>query len=286
MRGGPLRVLAIAGLLMAGVACTPESDAVDLEDWCPTFGGNSLPTCSSLHDNDPALRLPSNEQVGVVTRGGAMLMTSAGSLPLDLGPEAIDAGISGSGRAQYATSLYIATIKNGTVTAMTRVAAVEEDAVLTSVLGGKAMEGTIGQHLGPDSYSFDETLPVRIELADTAADGKLMGRITNAEASVSAADGSCLPALSASPGNPLVDNLYAADVWLTRAPSMHVAFDDELVLHWNETFTGMGTGFYPSLATLTGADPLADTWDVVLHGNPLYGPSLSLRLVEGGGGSC
>jgi hypothetical protein len=229
--------------------------------------------------------LPSDAQIGVVVRGGAALVTSAGSLPLALGPDRIDAGISGSGRAEYATSLYQATIKNGTVTSMVSVAAVDENAVLTSMFGGRAMEGTITRLVDADTYSFDETLSIRIEFDDVAANDRLNGTIVNAGGGAVAADGNCLPALSRSTGNPLV-GFYTAEIWLTRAPSMHGPFDDQLVLHWNEWNSGMGVGFYPSLATLAGEDPLADTWEVVQHLDPVLGPSLSLRLVDGGGAPC
>jgi hypothetical protein len=40
----------------------------------------------------------------------------------------------------------------------------------------------------------------------------------------------------------------------------------------------MGEGFYPSLATLTGDDPLRRVWQVHQHGNPSSGPALRLRF--------
>ena len=62
---------------------------------------------------------------------------------------------------------------------------------------------------------------------------------------------------------------------------MHAPFTDQMVLQWEESSSGMGDTFYPSIATVFGHDPLGRSWGVVQHGNPSSGPSLTLQLATG-----
>jgi hypothetical protein len=48
----------------------------------------------------------------------------------------------------------------------------------------------------------------------------------------------------------------------------------------------MGNNIYPSVATAMGRDRLGQVWDVVQHGNPSSGPSLTLRLSQGHVSNC
>jgi hypothetical protein len=258
-------------LVASTVACEPDTD-LGLGDWCVQAGGPSIPECTQLHADEPALRMPGGGRIGAITRGGDAFVTADGSLPID--QSLVDRGFIGGSSGEYANALYKATIADGTVVDVERVATVNEDVLLAAVFGGVALEGTIGRWVTTDTYSFEETLPIRFEFDTVAADGKL-----------TAADGRCLAALSESDGNPLVGS-YTADVWIARVPGMHGPFDDELVLHWNESVSNMGPGFYPSVATLAGKDPLMPTWDTALHGNPSYGPPVSLAMVDGGGEAC
>jgi hypothetical protein len=58
---------------------------------------------------------------------------------------------------------------------------------------------------------------------------------------------------------------------------MHAAFADQMVLSWAPGGpTGMGPEFFPSVGTVLGLDALGKTWNIVLHGIPWRGPSLSL----------
>ena len=68
---------------------------------------------------------------------------------------------------------------------------------------------------------------------------------------------------------------------LERVPSMHVPYDDEMIVAWNDSSSGMGSAFFPSVATVLGHDPLGNTWDVVQHGTPNSGPALTLHLADG-----
>lgn len=86
----------------------------------------------------------------------------------------------------------------------------------------------------------------------------------------------------AGPG--LVVGGFTAKITLERSPSMHVAYDDDLVLKWKNGASTMGRAYSPSIATLLGGDPLDRTWHARLHGTPTAGPGVTLRLV--GGGTC
>ncbi len=71
-----------------------------------------------------------------------------------------------------------------------------------------------------------------------------------------------------------------------RVPGMHAMFDDEMVIVWNESTSNMGSGYYPSVATLLGGDPMAKEWTTIIHGTPTVGPAVNVHLVRGGGGTC
>lgn len=237
--------------------------------------------CTRPFDDGVAVRLPPERDgiaYGAVTRGGAAFVTVDGELPLDEA-QRLELGRT----TDYATTIYRATTQDGSLR-VTPAARVDEDALLTAVFGGARFEGRISVLESPDTYG-QPTAPVAITMEAEAADGRLRGRIDNATTAVAAADGSCLPSLSIGANAPLVDP-YTADIAIERHPSMHVPFGDELVLLWSSDLSNMGSAWYPSVATLFGEDPLGDRWEAFLHGNPVYGPALDLRLVDGGGGSC
>ncbi|WNZ07024.1 hypothetical protein [Streptomyces sp. 11x1] len=147
------------------------------------------------------------------------------------------------------------------------------------------MEGTIGVRTRQGDYASDATLPIRIAFAKSPVDGELTGKITNATRAVRSAKGSCFAPLNRTKANPLVGK-FTARITLERFSSMHAAFDDELLLRWSSSVSNMGHAYYPSIATLLGGDPLGRTWETTLHGTPSAGPSVTLRLVSGGGGTC
>jgi hypothetical protein len=71
-----------------------------------------------------------------------------------------------------------------------------------------------------------------------------------------------------------------------RFPGMHVVFDDEMLIVWNESVSNMGSGYYPSVATLLGGDPMDKKWTTLIHGTPNTGPAVDVHLVTRGGGTC
>lgn len=269
-----------------GTPSTPEST----DKLCPSSETrNGLTHCTKLFEDAKPIRLPSNpsdkQRYGALKRSGQAFYTRAGDVPLaDAAIKQLSKGVS-SGRAPYANTIYLATISNGAVTDLKPIADIAEDAVLDADFAGRVMEGTVGTLAGPDSFTSDKRLPIRVEFAEKATNGRLAGKIMNSTSGVRSADGVCLKPLAGLAANPLVGR-YTADIQIQRFPSMHGEFDDQLLLTWHEDVSNMGDGYYPSVATLLGGNPLDPTWETAIHGNPTAGPAVDLRLVKGGGGAC
>jgi hypothetical protein len=265
-------------------ACAP-TQGTDLSRACPrvTTSG-SLPECTVLHDGSMGLRLPAGtaeHPYGAISRGGESFITSDGT-KIQLKPK----GTAQESRTtDYASTVYRAEVTKGVVSALTPVLKISENAVLTHAFGSRILTGRISVRNDDGSYDFDRMLPVAIQLDEHASKDELGGTIANATRAVRLPSGRCLPSLSQTPANPLVDG-FTAKVSLARVPSMHVPFDDELILQWNESSSGMGSDFYPSIATVMGRDRLTPTWTVTQHGNPSSGPSLTLRLASGHVSTC
>lgn len=211
--------------------------------------------------------------VGAVVRGGEEFVTSTGAR-LKMSDSVRDSVLEGNA---YASSIYQAQVSDGTVMSVTPVLTVPSGVALTRVLGGAVLVGEITPYAGGDVYDTAGSLPVVVTL-DAAATGDLLhGTIANATSAVALSDGTCVPALAAAGSRNPLQGTFTSSLQLSRDPSMHTAFDDELVLHWADSSSGMGAGFFPSVATLMDADPLAATWEVGQHGNPVSGPGLVLQ---------
>jgi hypothetical protein len=288
-----VRRLATASVLVLSMTAwgsnTPSASESG-EKLCPKPGKrNGLTHCTKLFKGGKPIRLPGDpsdtQRYGAVKRSGDAFYTRAGDVRLS---DAVVKQLSkdaGSGHAAYANTIYLATISNGAVTKLKPIADISEDAVLDALFAGRVMEGTIDTLAGPDTYTSGKRLPIRIEFARKSTNGRLAGKITNSTGKVRRSDGACLKPLAGRASNPLVGP-YTANVEIQRFPSMHAQFDDELLLSWREGVNNMGRGFYPSVATLLGGDPLARTWETVIHGTPTAGPGVDLHFVKGGGGAC
>jgi len=271
--------------LALALAAGCRSDDADLSHTCAQMTtSGKLPTCTALYDGSVGLKLPTGNAkrpYGAVSRSGEWFITADGVKlrlkPRVARPEAHDTG--------YATTVFRAEVDDDVATALTPRLTVSEDAILDHTFGDKILFGQISVRSADGSYDLDHWQPVAIQLNGHAAKGELGGTIANADTAVKLPSGKCLPALDRSSANPLADGFTRA-VSLVRVPSMHVSFDDELVLQWNDSSSGMGNTFYPSVATAMGRDRIAGVWDVMQHGNPVSGPSLKLRLTTGHLSSC
>lgn len=249
-----------------------------------------LPVCTAPYSDGAALRLPAapsaDQGFGAFTRAGKGFVTADGTTHevadgvLDeVARSTEEAG--GTEYAAYGSTAYLATLEGGQVTAVVPALRIDRDALVKAVFAGTTMVGTISPADTPvdttsPTYSGDASLPVVITWSDQASDGQLAGTVANAAQGASVA-GTCAPALSSRPENPLLGG-FTASVGLLPYPSMHAGWDDELVLSWSDSSSGMGSAFYPSVATLMGADPVQGRWEVMQHGTPMSGPTLELGL--------
>jgi hypothetical protein len=286
---------ALAALVLAGcgngeASITPAGNSTSpkaLSGICAAFTQrNNIVHCTELFPGKKSIRLPSDpsrtQRYGALKRGSPTFHTRVGDLPL---ADSLAREFRGDVKNAYANTVYLATISKNTVTKIKPVVNIEENAVLRANFAGRAMEGTISVRTRKGDYSSEATLPVRIEFASSPVRGKLTGKITNATRAVRGAKGSCLAALNRTKANPLVEG-FTSKIAIVRVPSMHMAFDDQLVLEWTSAMSNMGQAYYPSIATLLGGDPLGRTWETSPHGVPWGGPAVNLRLVSGGGKAC
>jgi hypothetical protein len=288
--------LATAGLLTASLAACGSSPAPQPKPagspentgMCATSAKkNGIEHCTKLFPGNEPIRLPADpsatQTYGAMTRSGTAFHTRTGDLPL--APTMRDKlnRNEKSGEAEYANAIYLATIANGTVTDVKPVALIDENAIVGAFFAGRAMEGTIAAQVQPGVYG-GKPLPIRIEFVKDPANGKLKGRFVNATTGIRGADGTCIQALPKQ-GNPFTAS-FTPDIQLSRFPGMHTIFDDELLINWNDSTSNMGSGYYPSVATLLGGDPLDKEWKTGIHGTPTAGPAVDVHLVTGGGGTC
>ncbi|MDG5808594.1 hypothetical protein P9869_39320 [Streptomyces ossamyceticus] len=290
---GALAALVLAGCGTSQAAIVSHENSASpkaLSEICAaSTQRNGIVHCTKLFAGKKPIRLPGDpsriQRYGAFNRGEATFHTRGGDLPLAVAVAKQLKADAENGRTAYANTIYLATISKGTVTKIKPVADIDENAVLQAAFAGRVMEGTIGVRTRQGDYASRATLPVRIELAKSAVRGELIGKFTNATRAVRSANGSCFAPLNRTQANPLVGE-FTAKIAIERYSSMHVPFEDELLLKWSSTMSNMGQAYYPSIATLLGADPLGRTWEAPIHGTPSAGPHVSLRLVSGGGGTC
>ncbi|MDR6120099.1 hypothetical protein QE370_003283 [Aeromicrobium sp. SORGH_AS981] len=262
-------VAACAALVPAcSSAATPDRSAV-----CAAHTGHGAKTvCTKLYAGQRGLRLPTTDADhpwGGVARGGERFVTADGrALPMS------SSVINKLSRNHaYATTVYQADVTDGKVTALTPELRVSEDALLQHQFAGRTWIGTISTY-SKGSYDGAD-VPVVVKVDRHAKNGAIGATILNARKTVKV-DGRTYRALSKNRHDPLRGG-FTARSRIERVPSMHVPFDDELVWLWTSDSSGMGEGYFPSVPTLFGKDPLSRTWEIMQHGTPTSGPALDLR---------
>lgn len=256
----------------------PAQDA--LPGACAETRAGTPPLCTRLHATGTALRLPAGgaEVYGAVARGGRFVTASGRRLAMtDAVRTQVESG--------YASTVYTATIAGEQVTGVEPALRVRSDAIMERVFGSRVLMGKISVRTNSRSARFPAfsgrpTLPVVVEIGGDARGRRIRGTILNATRAVRVGS-RCAPALSRHRRNPLGDG-FTRRIAVERYPSMHMPFQDTVVLAWSRDSSGMGSGLYPSLATLFGHDPLRKRWSIVQHGAPSAGPALSLSLARPG----
>ncbi len=283
--GGPRRARAkgVALVFIVGASSTLAgcgSRSIDLAGACPKLDTSTkVPTCTALFDGQSGLKLTAGSRdapIGAVSRGGRFFIAADGTKFRMQAPKQFPT----STNTGYATTVYQATVDKGVAKSLKPLLRLSEGAILTHTFGARVLTGVISAHAADDAYDMRHNLPLVIQLASRARGNVLPGTIMNAHRGARLPSGRCIQRLPSGTRNPLVAG-YTSRVSLERVPSMHVPHDDELILAWNDSSSGMGNSFYPSVATVLGHDPLGTTWDVVQHGTPDSGPALTLRLADG-----
>lgn len=272
-RGGlALSTAAVALVLAAHPQVAPAQEG--LANACAEMEAGTLPVCTRLHATGTALRLPADGAAiyGAVGRGTKFVTASGRRLPMT---DAVRAQI----ESGYVSTVYEATVADDRIEGLEPVLRVRSDAIMERIFGSRLLVGRISARTGP-TFSGRPTLPVVIEVSSRARGRRIRGTILNGDRAVRVGK-QCAPALSRHPRNPLGRG-FTRRISVERYPSMHMPFQDALVLGWSRDSSGMGSGLYPSLATLLGHDALGKRWDIVQHGAPSAGPALSLSFARPG----
>ncbi|ALX04298.1 hypothetical protein [Aeromicrobium erythreum] len=254
-------------------ACSSSAATSDGATVCAEHTGHGAKTvCTKLYSGERGLHLPKTDKQhpwGGVARGGQRFITADGrALPMS------SSVTDKLGRNHaYASTVYQAVVTDGKVTSLTPELRVSENALLQHEFAGRTWVGKISTYSG-GSYG-EADAPVVVKVDRQAKNGAIGVTILNAKRTVKI-DGRTYHALSKNRHNPLRDGFTARST-IERVPSMHTAFDDEMVWSWGPSSSGMGEGFFPSVPTLFGKDPKARTWEVIQHGTPTSGPALDLH---------
>ena len=274
---GGLALCAVATMVfMAQPRETLAQD--DFQDACAEMQAGTLPVCTRLHATGAALRLPADGAAiyGAVD-GGAKFVTASGRRV------AMTDAVRSQVERGYASTIYKATISGDQITDLEPVLGVRSAAIMERSFGSRVLVGKISVRTSPrsarlKSFSGRPTLPLVIEVSRRARGRRIRGTILNADRAVRLGK-RCAPALSRHRRNPLGKG-FTRRIAVERRPGMHVPFQDALVFVWSRDSSGMGTGLYPSLASLFGHGATGKRWKIVQHGVPSAGPALSLSFAR------
>jgi hypothetical protein len=303
-----------SGQIDSGTLDAGPSDSACAKQTTEVLDGNSILVCLETYTTGPLVRLPADGMAssdGQIVYGAigqsadfkTQFITRTASYPLPEGEKSLLRIEADSLR--YAYYVYRAQIKDNAVQALTPVIRMD-DRVFQKQLAGLVLEGKIAAREriedGYTRYKFDmNELPIRIRLAanhDQEEADKLRGFpryalrgiIENANAAVTASDGSCLKSLASfGEKSPLFDAKGKVDqVTILRHPNMHGGLDDVFTLDWAEGVgaNNMGTGLFVSVPMLIATEmPVFSQADNLPHGTPWGGPGAELKVVATSGGS-
>jgi len=199
---------------------------------------------------------------------------------------------------RHVTTLYELTLQGGSVKSF-RPAVVFPESMFIAPFMDRAFEGTTSRLLGEGEFALEASLPIRIELdADPAmppsqgSTFEAKGSIANLTEAVTAADGTCMPALSSYGAEAPFPAGVSVEVRMSRIASMHGFGDDEIVFN----FVGEGVPqgglmhpvWYRGPADLLSGGSLTPTgtYDGTEHARPGSIPDLVIDPIEGGGEPC
>jgi hypothetical protein len=196
---------------------------------------------------------------------------------------------------RHSVALYALELHDGGVKSF-RPVVVFDEALFIAPFLGRALEGAISRHVG-EQFAEEATLPVRLEVLDQPGELSDRGytavraRITNRGAGVTAADGSCMPALSSyGEEAPFADGA-SVEVHASRSPWMHGFGDDQFVFDVIVDGRSIGTMMAPQwylgpIDLVRGALEPSGTYSGFGHGSPGSIPSFEIEAVDAGGKPC
>jgi hypothetical protein len=297
-------------VLMAGCAADAHDDPVPAPlpngicaaEHVETEGDDRIVVCDELHAEAPFVRLP--EGLGWVfasiestyqdgTQNVSFVTANGTRYPYGAAFSGDD-----SEMTRHANTIYVLTIEGGKVKRF-RPAVTFPEAMFLAPFMGKAYEGTVSRMTGEGQWAEETSLPVRVQIlperveAPSVAPTKYQAKvaITNLDAAVTAADGSCMPALSSYGAEAPFPAGETIDLRAYRYPSMHGLGDDQFIF----TFEGngavrgslMGSSWFRGPGDLLrGTTTPSGTYTGHGYSAPGYMPNLTLELAEGGGEPC
>jgi hypothetical protein len=251
-----------------------------------------MAVCDELYAEAPFVHLPEASATRVIAglQVDSFVTVDGRSFP------AGKLGVSESESKRHALALYELELSDGRLESFRPFLKFDE-ALFVKPFMGRAYEGAISRKDGV-SYPFEATLPVRVEILDEVMHASSSGFsfqaravITNVNDGVTAADGSCMPALTSyGAESPFVTGAKVT-LGVSRSPWMHGFGDDEFVLDLFVDGVSAGSMMAPTwyrgpIDLVRGTLAPAGTYNGVGHGTPGYIPTLALEPVEGGGEAC
>jgi len=161
---------------------------------------------------------------------------------------------------------------------------------------GRSFEGTIARGTGKDSWAYDPSLPVRIDVQAAPVTGSGDGTTYEARATIAnlgsgviSRDGSCMPSLESYGDEAPFAAGSTVELAIHRVPSMHDFGDDHLVMVWtvdgNFDGTLMAPGWYRGpLDVVRGTLSMDAEYEGMGHGTPGAIPELNLEQAAVTGG--
>lgn len=286
-------VLALSGSL-AGCASDDfeplPGDVCAKQHSTTTTEGDEVVVCDELYGEAPFVRLPQLDEgrvfAGIVGRG---FVTAEGTSYAAPGMESED--------KRHGVALYELELDGANVERFRPVLMFDEASFMAPFLG-RSFEGVISRSTGSEAWADAPSLPVRVDVQAAPSTSPSAGStyearatLANLRASVTAADGSCLPSLESYGVEAPFEAGAEVELALHRVPSMHDFGDDHFVMVWtvNGAFEGtlMGPDWYRGPIDVVRGTLTPDAeYQGMGHGTPGAIPELTLGAAPVAGGDA
>jgi hypothetical protein len=256
-----------------------------------TSDGDQVVICDELHAEAPFVHVPDPTDTKVIAglQFDSFVTADGTSYPYPGSASGDDAEAE-----RHAVALYELTLDDGVVKTF-RPVVIFDEALFVEPFMGRTFEGAISRRDG-EQFTDEATLPLRLEVLEEPAEMSSLGysakaRIANLETDVTAADGSCMPALSSYGDEAPFAEGASVEVVAGRSPWMHGAADDEFVLDVFVDGASIGSMMAPTwyrgpIDLVRDTLEPSETYQGIGHGSPGAIPNFTLELVDEGGEPC